>query len=157
MHEHSKPRVARFLVAIFKDEEPPIMSRDVVPPTARLIVDGVKPVTVAEFVKVARELRDVADSRTMADSEGAELWVWIGHDQFFYHSGWQWFQCFGPDGWTSKRLKAAETSFAVAADRVKRRHEDEKEANRLAALKRKETGQKKGPAVDAIALGGSQK
>jgi hypothetical protein len=93
----------------------------------------------------------------MADSDGAELWVWIGHDQFFYHSGWQWFQCLGPDDWKSKRLRAAEASFAAAAQLDKCRKEHEKEENAKAAQRRKATGQKKGPTVDAIASGGSQK
>lgn len=141
--EHQCARKARLLVVVTPTAAPPVMSRDRLPDDAhrfRVFGDG----STAGDVRAAREY--AAEERRGLDARAEVGWVWIGHDQYFYHSDWQFYHCFGPDGWNSDQRIRSDASFA----KVEEMDAARKKAERLAALATK--GKKKEPRIaDTIA------
>lgn len=148
---HQLARVSRFLVVVTATAEPPKLSREALPdPPARfqLFGDGKAGADWAAVLKLAAEERAGLDARSEPG------WVWIGHDQYFYHSQWQFFHCHGPAGWESDTQRASRLSSEELHRRIVARHAAEKAGNAKEAQKRKATGEKKvDRPVDAIVAG----
>jgi len=158
--EHSAARVSRFLIVITTTAEPPRINRDSVGGSADVILgDGVTAVPWCQMEAALFAARHRADSREIADSFGEPLWVWLGHDQFFYRTEWQFYHCIGPEWWMLPSMAASFASQQAAVDRVAAKKAAEAEANRKEAERNKllrQAGQKvkKTRGGDAIADGG---
>ena len=84
----------------------------------------------------AHAVEYAAGERARLDATGAVGWVWVGHDQFFYHTVWQWFHCFGPAGWESPQYTASTASQRAVEDMRAAKHAAERaegEVRKLAA------------------------
>jgi hypothetical protein len=129
---HSIPRITRFLIVVTATPDEPRISRDARSTNCfdTILGDGKTPVSRTEMIRTAHEIRRRCD-----ETPDSLAWVWIAHDQFFYHSVWQVFMTFGPPGWIPPHLQASIDSDKTLA-RLRRERDEAKrrESERLKVL-----------------------
>lgn len=137
-----------FLICVTTSGDVPKCPRSMVPGfvVQKIIGNGLEPVDWGTVQAAARAMKETADR-----AGGGPWWVHVGHNQYWYHTEWQFFACFGPPDWESDTKRSSRASMDLIHRQRREAEAREKAENKAEAARRRTLGVKKsGKVVDAI-------